>query len=229
MKNPSAIKDVRIREVMEIKLGLVKKLLDQRNISPPGIEKLKIAGDPYRVLISTILSLRTRDRVMEEASLRIFALAPDMETLDRLTEERILEAIYPVGFYRTKARTIKQITKMVKEKWGGQIPPRIDNLLTLPGVGLKTATLVISAGFGGEALCVDTHVHRITNRWGVLRTKSPDETYRILDKALPGHLKARVNPVLVAFGQTICLPVSPLCSHCSLFESCDRVEVNKHR
>jgi endonuclease-3 len=218
-----------IEESMKTKIRLVKALLEEKQIPPPGIEQLGISGNPYRVLISTVLSLRTRDRAMEEASRKLFSLAPDVESLEVLPEEQVLESIYPVGFYRTKARTIKQIAKIIREKWGGSIPPRLESLLELPGVGLKTANLVLAAGFGENALCVDTHVHRIVNRWGVVRTGSPDETYRILDRALSGPMKPGINPALVSFGQSVCLPVSPRCSQCPLFKSCDRVEVDKHR
>jgi endonuclease-3 len=218
-----------IADVMINKIHLVKTLLEKNRIPPPGIEQLDISGNPYQVLISTILSLRTRDKIMEEASRKLFSLAPDIEGLALLQEEKILESIYPVGFYRTKARTIKQIAKIIRERWDGLIPSRLDSLLELPGVGLKTANLVLSAGFGKSALCVDTHVHRISNRWGAIRTKSPDETYRILDNSLPDDVKSTVNPVLVAFGQAICLPVSPKCSQCSLSESCERVSVKTSR
>ncbi|MEC4682461.1 MAG: endonuclease III [Nitrospirota bacterium] len=220
---------VLIADVMKNKIRLVQTLLEKNRIPPPGIEQLDISGNPYQVLISTILSLRTRDKVMEEASRKLFSLAPDIESLALLQEEKILESIYPVGFYRTKARTIKQIAKIIQERWDGLIPSRLDSLLELPGVGLKTANLVLSAGFGKSALCVDTHVHRISNRWGAIRTKSPDETYRILDDSLPDAVKSTVNPLLVSFGQSICLPVSPKCSQCSLSESCERVGVKTSR
>ncbi len=220
---------VSIADVMKNKIRLVQTLLEKNRIPPPGIEQLDISGNPYQVLISTILSLRTRDKVMEEASRKLFSLAPDIESLALLQEEKILESIYPVGFYRTKARTIKQIAKIIQERWDGLIPSRLDSLLELPGVGLKTANLVLSAGFGKSALCVDTHVHRISNRWGAIRTKSPDETYRILDDSLPDAVKSTVNPLLVSFGQSICLPVSPKCSQCSLSESCERVGVKTSR
>jgi len=207
----------------------VATFLKDRKIAAPGIEQLGISGDPYRVLVSTILSLRTRDRVMEEASKRLFSMAPDLLHLVRLSEGQIQDAIYPVGFYRTKARTIKQIAKMLMENFQGVVPSRLEELLTLPGVGLKTANLVLAQGFGNPALCVDTHVHRIMNRWGSLRTGSPDETFRVLDHALPPEIKSAVNPLLVSLGQALCHPLSPRCSLCVLVEECRKINVLHQR
>lgn len=216
-------------ETITERLRKVENLLKKKEIPGPGIEQLGITGDPYRVLISTILSLRTRDRIMEEASKRLFCRAPDLDQLGRLSEEEIQTAIYPVGFYRTKAKTIKQIGKVLKEKWENRIPSCLEDLLELPGVGLKTANLVLSAGFGKSALCVDTHVHRIMNRWGVLRSKSPEETFRTLDRILPAEIKSSINPILVSFGQSFCLPLSPLCSLCPLVGECPQKGVVHHR
>ena len=215
--------------IMDMRTSCIENLLRERQTRPVGIVHLGILGNPYRVLISTILSLKTKDNVMEEASGRIFAIAPDLESLDCRSEEEILKAIYPVGFYRTKARTIKQLAKNVREQRGGKIPERLEELLTLPGVGLKTANLVISAGFGGEALCVDTHVHRIVNRWGLVRTKNPDDSFRAIDPHIPGSLKPRINPAFVAFGQSVCLPVSPRCSLCPFDGSCAKLLVRHSR
>ena len=213
---------------MEKNLREVETLLEKKGIPPPGIQTLGIVGDPLRVLLSTILSLRTRDPVMEAASLRLFSRAPDLESIALMEEEELERIIYPVGFYRTKAKTIKQIAKIVLEKWKGSLPSEIAPLLSLPGVGLKTATLVLGAGFGKSVLTVDTHVHRITNRWGVVRTKDADATYWELDKNLPDTLKLKVNPVLVSFGQTICLPLSPRCSECTLSQ-CPKTGVTHSR
>ena len=207
----------------------VETFLRERKIPAPGIEQLGISGDPYRVLVSTILSLRTRDRVMEEASKRLFSMAPDLEHLVRLSEGQIQDAIYPVGFYRTKARTIKQIAKMLMENFQGIVPSRLEDLLSLPGVGLKTANLVLAQGFGSSALCVDTHVHRIMNRWGSIRTGSPDESFRTLDQTLPPEIKSAVNPLLVSLGQALCLPLSPRCPLCFLEEECPKIKVLHQR
>ena len=207
----------------------VEALLEEKGIPAPGIQTLGIEGDPLRVLLSTILSLRTRDPVMEAASRRLFERASDLGSIDLLSEEDLVNLIYPVGFYRTKARTIKQIAKILLEKWNGAVPSDLDSLLALPGVGLKTATLVLGAGYGMEILAVDTHVHRIAHRWGIAKTKTPDETYWYLDRILPPSVKRRVNPVLVSFGQSICLPVSPKCSECTLESHCPRIGVTHRR
>ena len=207
----------------------VETFLRERKIPAPGIEQLGISGDPYRVLVSTILSLRTRDRVMEEASKRLFSMAPDLEHLVRLSEGQIQDAIYPVGFYRTKARTIKQIAKMLMENFQGIVPSHLEDLLSLPGIGLKTANLVLAQGFGSSALCVDTHVHRIMNRWGSIKTGSPDESFRTLDQKLPPEIKSAVNPLLVSLGQALCLPLSPRCSLCFLEEECPKIKVIHQR
>ncbi len=220
LESPGTIKDRLLR---------VASTLEERKIPAPGIEQLGISGDPYRVLVSTILSLRTRDRVMEEASKRLFSMAPDLEHLARMSEGQIQDAVYPVGFYRTKARTIKQIAKILEEKFQGRVPSRLEDLLSLPGVGLKTANLILSSGFGKSALCVDTHVHRVMNRWGSLRTGSPDETFRDLDPALSAEVKSTVNPLLVSFGQGLCLPLSPRCSRCCFEPECPKVGVRHHR
>jgi len=213
---------------MEKNLREVETLLEKKGIPPPGIQTLGIVGDPLRVLLSTILSLRTRDPVMEAASLRLFSRAPDLESIALMEEEELERIIYPVGFYRTKAKTIKQIAKIVLEKWKGSLPSEISPLLSLPGVGLKTATLVLGAGFGKSVLTVDTHVHRIANRWGAVKTKDADATYWELDKIVPNTLKLKVNPVLVSFGQTICLPLSPRCSECTLSQ-CPKIGVTHSR
>ena len=220
LESPDTITDRLVR---------VEVMLLERKIPAPGIEQLGVSGDPFRVLISTILSLRTRDRVMEEASKRLFSMAPDLDRLARLSEGQIQEAIYPVGFYRTKARTIKQIAKSLLEKHNGLVPSRLPELLSLPGVGLKTANLVLSAGFGGAALCVDIHVHRILNRWGSLKTGSADETFRTLDGVLPPAIKSRVNPLLVSFGKALCLPLSPRCSVCAFEKDCPKEGVLHRR
>ncbi|MGC8530114.1 MAG: endonuclease III domain-containing protein [Leptospirillia bacterium] len=213
---------------MEKNIREVETFLAKKGIPPPGIQTLGIEGDPLRVLLSTILSLRTRDPVMEAASLRLFSRAPDLASIDLLEEEELERIIYPVGFYRTKAKTIKQIAKIVLEKWKGSLPSEIAPLLSLPGVGLKTATLVLGAGFGKNVLTVDTHVHRIANRWGAVRSKNADDTYWELEKNLPDTLKLKVNPILVSFGQTICLPLSPRCSECPLSQ-CPKIGVKYSR
>lgn len=186
-------------------------------------------GDPFKVLISCILSLRTHDRTTGPASLRLFGLAGSPAEMAVLSEEDIVGAIYPVGFYRTKARQIREICGRLLVDYGGRVPDEIDELLKLKGVGRKTANLVVTLGFGKPGICVDTHVHRICNRWGYVRTKSPEETEFALRSLLPAQYWLEINDLLVAFGQNHCHPVSPRCSSCRLAHLCDREGVLRHR
>jgi len=185
--------------------------------------------DPFKVLISCILSLRTQDKTTGEASERLFKLAPDVHTLARLTVKKIEKAIYPVGFYRTKAERIRELCKTIIHKYGSRVPDDLDTLLTLKGVGRKTANLVLTLGYKKPGICVDTHVHRITNRWGYITTNNPEQTEYALRKKLPLSYWRGINGLLVAYGQNICKPVSPLCSQCSIERFCDKVAVKKHR
>lgn len=186
--------------------------------------------DPFRVLISCILSLRTKDETTGPASQRLFALAHTPQTMLDLTARRIERAIYPVGFYRTKARVILGICRDLVEKHGGRVPSDLDALLELKGVGRKTANLVLTQGFAKHGICVDTHVHRISNRWGYVRTKNPHETEQALRAKLPRRYWIEYNDLLVAFGQTICKPLSPLCdARCPIARDCPRLGVGRHR
>ena len=186
-------------------------------------------GDPFKVLISCILSLRTQDKTTGAASTRLFALAGAPAQMVLLPREVIEKAIYPVGFYRNKAAQILEICRLLLEKHDGRVPDEIDELLKFKGVGRKTANLVVTLGFGKPGICVDTHVHRICNRWGYVRTKSPEETESTLRGKLPGEYWLIINDLLVTFGQNQCFPVSPRCSICPLFHLCDRVGVVKSR
>ena len=185
--------------------------------------------EPYRVLISTLLSLRTQDQTTAKASQRLFALADTpqaMLTLDRQTIER---AIYPVGFYRNKAAQILDISQRLLDEFGGHVPNDIDVLTTFHGVGRKTANLVLAEGYGIPAICVDTHVHRISNRWGYVKTKDPFTTEMALRKKLPREYWIEYNPTLVALGQYLCKPTSPMCSACPVAQFCKRVGVQRSR
>jgi endonuclease-3 len=184
---------------------------------------------PYRVLISTLLSLRTLDQTTAKASQRLFALADTpqaMLTLDRQTIER---ANYPVGFYRNKAVQILEISQRILDEFGGRVPDDIDSLMTFHGVGRKTANLVLAEGYGIPAICVDTHVHRISNRWGYVKTKDPLATEMALRKKLPREYWIEYNPTLVALGQHLCKPTSPICSTCAVAQLCKRVGVQRSR
>ncbi len=184
---------------------------------------------PFLVLISCILSLRTKDETTLPASERLFSLANKPETLLKLSLAQIEKAIYPVGFYKTKARTIHGICHDILEKFDGKVPDEIDVLMTMKGVGRKTANLVLTEGFGKPAMCVDTHVHRISNRLGYVRTKSPDETEWALREKLPTKYWMEYNALLVTWGQNVCRPVSPICSTCPINDICRKQGVGISR
>ncbi|MDE3091420.1 MAG: endonuclease III, partial [Chloroflexota bacterium] len=185
--------------------------------------------DPFHILISTMLSLRTKDAVTAQASNRLFALADTPAAMVRLSPRAIEKAIYPVGFYRVKARNILSVCRELLERPGSRVPDDIDALVALPGVGRKTANLVVTLGFGKPGICVDTHVHRITNRWGYVRTRKPEQTEMALRAKLPRAYWIEINDELVAFGQNLCHPTSPRCSVCPLIKYCDRVGVCHRR
>lgn len=185
--------------------------------------------DPFRVLIACLLSLRTQDATTREASERLFRVADTPASMLRLSPARISRLIFPVGFYRTKARAIRQISRDLIERFGGAVPDEIDALLTLKGVGRKTANLVVTIGFAKPGICVDIHVHRISNRLGFVRTKSPDQTELALRAKLPRRYWIGYNDLLVAFGQNVCRPLSPHCSRCPVARWCRRVGVGRTR
>ena len=185
--------------------------------------------DPFRVLIACLLSLRTKDKTTGPAAARLFALADTPEAMRRLPAKRIERAIFPVGFYRTKARVLLGVCRDLLERFGGQVPDDIDRLLTLKGVGRKTANLVVTQGFNKPGICVDIHVHRISNRLGYVKTKNPTETETALRKRLPRRYWIGYNDLLVSFGQNICHPVSPRCSECPVRPRCARVGVTRWR
>jgi len=184
---------------------------------------------PFQILISTIISLRTRDPVTFTSSEKLFEAAPDPKSIFELNTAQISELIYPAGFYRRKAINIKQISEILLNKHQGLVPRDLDALLELPGVGRKTANLTLGLSFGIPALCVDTHVHRIPNRMGWIETKTPEKTEFALVKILPKKYWIEINELLVAFGQTICTPVSPKCSECPFKDDCHRMGVGKSR
>lgn len=185
--------------------------------------------DPFLTLIGCILSLRTKDQATAIAAPRLFACADTPSKMLNLTEAEIAKLIYPVGFYRTKARVILQICRDLFAHFDGTVPNRIDNLLTLKGVGRKTANLVITEAFGQPGICVDTHVHRISNRWGLIKTATPEKSEAALREVLPRRYWIEYNSILVAFGQTICQPVSPWCSRCPVRSFCPRIGMARSR
>jgi len=185
--------------------------------------------DPFQVLISCLISLRTKDQVTAEASARLFRLGRTPRTILDLPERTIAQAIYPAGFYRTKARTIKEICRVLLARHGGKVPDDLDTLLTLKGVGRKTANLVVTVGFGKPGICVDTHVHRISNRLGIVKTRTPEESEAALRQSLPQRYWIPYNDLLVAFGQNVCNPISPRCSTCPVLTLCPQIGVGKWR
>ena len=185
--------------------------------------------DPFLTLIGCILSLRTKDETTAVAAPRLFAQASTPQGILAMEAEAIAKLIYPVGFYRTKARTLRSISQRLIDDYDGRVPDDIDELTKLPGVGRKTANLVVTEAYGKPGICVDTHVHRISNRWGLVQAATPDKTEQALREALPRRYWIEYNSLLVAFGQTICQPVSPWCSRCQVSRSCPRLGVANFR
>ncbi len=176
-----------------------------------------------------MLSLRTKDDVTSEASKKLFAVASSPEELSRTPVRVIEKAIYPIGFYKTKARSIKEISRRLIKEYDGVVPDTIEELLRFKGVGRKTANLVVTLGYGKPGICVDTHVHRVSNRLGIVGTSSPEKTEFALMEVLPKEYWIGYNELLVSFGQQICKPISPHCSKCPLESGCPKVGVGKRR
>ena len=184
---------------------------------------------PFTALISCILSLRTQDKTTYAASARLFAIANTAKKMLATPVDVIQKAIYPVSFYRVKARTIHAICEQIWSRFGGEVPSKLEELLELPGVGRKTANIVVTLAFGKAGIAVDTHVHRISNRLGYVKTKTPDDTEMALRKKLPRRYWLVYNDLLVAYGQNLCKPISPFCSKCKIAEYCRRVGVTTSR
>jgi len=184
---------------------------------------------PFRVLISCILSLRTQDATTAQASHRLFALADTPEAMLKLTTQKITKLIYPVGFYRTKAKVIRDVCQVLMRDYSGKVPDDIDELLKFKGVGRKTANLVVTLGYRKPGICVDTHVHRISNRWGYVKTATPEKTMDALAAKLPKKYWVEINALLVPFGKHICTGTLPKCSTCPVLDMCQQVGVKAHR
>ncbi len=209
-------------------IGILKDQL--KDLPDPSVTLVgKKWKSPFLVLISCLLSLRTKDETTLPASERLFALANTPQTMLKLTEKQIREAIYPVGFYKTKAKRILGICKELVGKYDSQVPNDLDTLMTFKGVGRKTANLVLTEGFGKPGICVDTHVHRISNRIGYVDTKNPHETEFALREKLPSKHWIEYNALLVVWGQNVCKPISPLCSICEIKKFCQRKGVTTSR
>ena len=192
-------------------------------------EEQETSRSPFRLLVACVISLRTKDEVTAEASKRLFEIAPTPDRLAKLQEKRIARAIYPAGFYNTKATQLKEIGRIIRDDFEDEVPASEADLLAMPGVGRKTANLVLGLGFGIPAICVDTHVHRISNRLGMVSTKTPEQTERSLMEVLPRNLWVPINDLLVTFGQNRCHPTSPRCTNCPLEDICPRVGVTRSR
>ncbi len=187
------------------------------------------SSDPFRVLISCILSQQTKDHITGEASERLYRLADRPDTILALSELQIAGAIYPVSFYKTKAGTIRKVCQDLLTRFDGRVPDTIETLLSLAGVGRKTANLVVTVGYRKPGICVDTHVHRISNRWGYVGTKTPEQTEAALRLKLPKRHWIYYNDLLVPFGQNLCRPISPFCNRCPVERWCAKVGVAVHR
>lgn len=185
--------------------------------------------DPFKILVACILSLRTRDQTTAEASARLFALSADPFSMANMKVKRIEKAIFPVGFYRTKAKQIREVSIQICQEFQGKVPDTIEALVRLPGVGRKTANLVRTVGYKKPGICVDVHVHRICNRLGYVATKTPDETECVLRQQLPKKHWITFNSLLVPFGQNQCTPISPRCSSCPVSLFCQRVGISTAR
>jgi endonuclease-3 len=209
-------------------VGLLRSALTPEEA--PSVTRIsREKRDPFRVLVSTMISLRTKDEVASAASARLFARADSPDTIAKLSEKEIADLIYPAGFYRTKAAHISSVAAIVRDRYGGCVPASREELLALPGVGAKTANLTLNLGFGIDAICVDTHVHRIANRMGWVKTRSPDETETALRAVLPKRYWIEINGLLVSFGKRVCTPVSPWCSRCPVEEICPKRNVSRCR
>ncbi len=185
--------------------------------------------DPFKVLVSTILSARTKDDATAAATRRLFDAASTPEEIAALPAAELERLIFPVGFYRTKAKNLRLAMGVLRERFGGDVPQTVKELVELPGVGRKTANLVVTEGFRRPGICVDTHVHRITNLWGYVDTRNPLETEMALRAKLPRSQWIGLNKTLVSFGQKLCVPVSPWCSRCPVEEWCPKLGVERSR
>ncbi len=207
-------------------INKVLKILKEKysEWKPPIVTEIASkTKDPFRVLISTVLSSRTKDAVTRKASQKLFEKASTPLEIMRLSPGEIEKLIYPVGFFRTKARRLPELVRILIDKYQGKVPETLEELLKLPGVGRKTANLVLTIGFGKPGICVDTHVHRISNRFGYVRTKNPVETEFALRKKLPPEWWISYNDFLVTLGQNVCFPRNPDCEECLLNKLCEKI------
>lgn len=206
-----------------------KTLADMGKVLPAVSLVAVELQDPFSVLISTVISLRTKDDVTLKASRRLLQKAPTPESMLELSEDQISELIFPAGFYKRKAIQIKEISRTLVEKYDGKVPSDVELLMALPGVGIKTANLTLNLGFGIDAICVDCHVHQISNRLGWIKTKTPEESEKVLQTIMPKRFWIPLNELLVSYGQEVCTSVSPKCSICPECANCPKVGVSRSR
>ena len=209
--------------------GLKKLKKAVKKFRTPSVTVIAKKSAPFAVLASCIISLRTRDEVTELASARLFNLAKRPAELLELSNAKIEKAIYPAAFYRNKTKSLKELCQVLVKEYSGKVPDKLEDLLKLKGVGRKTANLTLILGHNKPGICVDIHVHRISNRWGYVKTKSPEETEMVLREILPKRFWKGYNDLLVSFGQTLCKPVSPFCSSCPVEDQCPKIGVNRSR
>ena len=202
---------------------VVRQLEEAKQPRSDFVRLMDSFKDPYLVLIACILSLRTNDRTTYPATCRMLELAKTPQEMMHVDEDTLAEAIYPVGFYKNKARQIIELSRQIVEKYNGKVPDSIEELCKFNGVGRKTANLVMTLGFGVPAICVDVHVHRIFNRLGYIQTSTPEETEFALRKKLPVEYWIPINTLLVTHGQNVCRPINPKCSECPVFAYCDKL------
>ena len=218
--------------VKTVQIHTVYRILSRevRGYKVPVVDLVHIqTKDPFKVLVATILSARTKDETTVTACKRLFGKVGKLSDLKKLSLKELEKLIYPVGFYHNKAKFLKELPLSLNEKYNGRIPSTVEELIHLPGVGRKTANLVVAIAFQKPAVCVDVHVHRIMNRLGYVRTKTPFETEMELRRKLPKKYWTTINSIIVAFGQQLCRPVNPHCSICPIYRYCNRIGVERSR
>ena len=197
------------------------------SVQTPVVDLIQVqGGSPFKILVATILSARTKDETTSRVVAELFERISEPDDLDKISAEELNKIIYQVGFHNNKTKQLKELPKVLREEFGGEIPSEIDDLIKLPGVGRKTANLVRAVAFSLPAICVDVHVHRICNRWGYIKTKNPLETEMALRKKLPKKHWLDINSYVVAFGQSLCKPRKPECDICPIYQYCKRIGVS---
>ena len=212
-----------IKQVMKILSGIYT------SSEKTTLNRMRKKPDAFRILISCLLSLRTQDKNTEKASRRLFEVADTPKSILKLPIKKLEKLIFSSGHYKKKAKVLKHVSKIILEKFKGKVPDTKEELLSIKGIGPKTANIVLAFAFGKNVLPIDTHCHRIPNRLGWVKTKSPEQTEKELEKILPLKYWNEFNAIFVQFGQTICKPISPFCSQCPVNKYCEKVGVGKRR